>query len=270
MHVPSDPAEDEPVAAQALIDSLPFLHLNLAYSRRQNDQRQQTSFLRPATIKSASHFLTPTPHFVTLRSRATLATLIEMSALQRKILRRNAADAAADAADALARRKREEDEDAGRSPWSAGAWKKATEDILNGTWKSHPPIRHPVLLTPDGPISSASKLQKLAETESLPEVTVTIQVELDGQEIQKVAICDVSTAEWKKMKEKADVSPGIVEGIRVMFKGKRRFAGVVHSLKEGVTLGDEDGDEEGSVPGPKAANTVTGPPEPPTRCHRRN
>ncbi len=182
-----------------------------------------------------------------------------MSALQRKTLRRNAADAA----DALALRKREEEEKAGRSPWSAGAWKKATEDILNGAWKTRPPVRRLVLLTPDGPISSASKLRKLAETESLPKVTVTSQVELDGQEIKTVAICDVSRDEWEKMKEKADVSPGIAEGIRVMFEGKRRFAGVVNSLKEGVTLGDGDEGEEGRVPGRKAGNTVTGAPEPP-------
>lgn len=189
-----------------------------------------------------------------------------MSTLQRKILQRNAADAA----DAEARRKREEEEKAGRSPWSAAAWKKAMADIQNGTWKAQPPIRHPILLTPDGPISSASKLQKLAETESLPEVTVTSQVDLDGREIGKVAICDVSTDEWTRMQEKADVSPGVVEGIRIMFKGKRRLAGVVKALKEGVTLGPGDGNEEGSVPGRKAGNTVTAPGEHPDPESRRN
>ncbi len=130
-------------------------------------------------------------------------------------------------------------------------------------WKERPPAREPILLTPDDPISSASKLQKLAETESLPKVTVTSQVDIHGLELKKVTICDVSYAEWKRMREKADVSPGIVEGVMVMFEGKQRFAGVVKAVKEGVTLGDGDGDVEGSVPGRNAENTVTGPPEPP-------
>ncbi len=183
-----------------------------------------------------------------------------MSALQRKTLRRNAA---ADAAGAEARRRREGEEEAGQSPWSAEAWKKATEDILNGTFKTRPPVRRLVLLTPDGPVSSASKLQKLAETESLPKVTVVNQVELDERVIRKVAVCDVSRDEWERMKEKADVSPGIAEGIRVKFEGKMRFAGVLNSLKEGVTLGDGHGDEDRRIPGRKAEDTVTGAPDTP-------
>ena len=178
-----------------------------------------------------------------------------MSALQRKTLLRNAVDAA----EAEARRKREEEEEAGRSPWRPGVWQKATEAYLNGTWKSRPPRRQPVLITPDGPISSAAQLQKLAETESLPEVTVTSQVDLDDRELNKVTICDLSTDEWERVEEKADVSIGIVEGIRVMFNGKRRFAGIVKALKEGVVLEDEDEDQEGSVPERKAGDTATGP-----------
>lgn len=89
-----------------------------------------------------------------------------------------------------------------------------------------------------------------------------------------MTICDVSTSEWKKMEKKADVSPGIVEGIRVMFEGKSRFAGIVKALKEGVSLGDDNEDQErvplvggddknqeGSEPTRKAGNAVTSPPE---------
>ncbi len=181
-----------------------------------------------------------------------------MSALQRKTLLRNAVDAA----DSEARRKREEKEEAG--PWRPGVWQKASEAILNGTWKEKPPPREPILLTPDGPISSAAKLQKLAEMESLPEVIVTSQVDVYDRELKKVTICDISYAEWERVQEKADVSIGIVEGIMVMFKGKRRWARIVKALKEGVVLEDEDEDQEGSVPERKAGDTATGPQSPPT------
>ena len=53
-------------------------------------------------------------------------------------------------------------------PWRAGAWQKASESILNGTWKEPPPPRTPVILTPDGPISSSSQLQALAENRIAP------------------------------------------------------------------------------------------------------
>jgi hypothetical protein len=70
---------------------------------------------------------------------------------------------------------------------------------------------------------------------------VTSQVDLDGQEIRKVAICDVDSDEWDRIKEKADVSCGIVADVTVMFNGTMRFAGIVKALKEGATLSDEDG-----------------------------
>ena len=103
-------------------------------------------------------------------------------------------------------------------PWRAGAWQKASEAILNGTWKEPPPPRTPVILTPDGPISSSSQLQALAETELVPQVTVTTRVAYDGREIKKdVKICDVSWKEWKTMEQKAVIPNGIDEGRLVMF-----------------------------------------------------
>ncbi len=51
----------------------------------------------------------------------------------------------------------------------------------------------PIILTSDGPISSPSQLQALAETESIFQVTVTTRVARDGCEIEKdVKICDVN------------------------------------------------------------------------------
>ncbi|KAL2157883.1 hypothetical protein VTH06DRAFT_4936 [Thermothelomyces fergusii] len=91
------------------------------------------------------------------------------------------------------------------------------EAILNGTWEEPPPIRHPVILSTDdddGPLTSVELLQELAETESVPEVIDTTQVDIDGK-----------------------VARGTVEGVLVMFQGKRRWADTVKAMKKGVTLG---------------------------------
>jgi hypothetical protein len=169
-----------------------------------------------------------------------------MSALQRKI-----ADAA------LRRSKEEEEEEAYRRrnyPWPPGSFKKASDGYRDGTFKGPPPIRHPVLLTANGPISSASDLQKLAEMESPPEAIETIQVDIHGQEIRKVTICHVSHDERQRMEEKADVAHGIEEHLTVMFEGGRRFACTVKALKAQPTLGDEVEEDSGSG---KAGEEVT-------------
>ncbi|KAK4153475.1 hypothetical protein C8A00DRAFT_15312 [Chaetomidium leptoderma] len=149
---------------------------------------------------------------------------------------KEAANAEADAAAALSREEEEE-----RYPWPAKAWNSPPPKLA--------PLRYPVLLTPGGPISSASKLQKLAETESLPEAIETSQVDDDdsNREIKKVTICNVSHNELKKMMEKAELSHGMEENVTVVFNGAMRFAWAVKALKEGVTLGDEDEDEERSL-----------------------
>jgi hypothetical protein len=107
-----------------------------------------------------------------------------------------------------------------------------------GTFKTQPPARFPVILTPNGPISSAEKLQELAELDSLPETIDTTQVEPDGTEIKKVKICHVSFNEREKMEEKADVSSGIGDNVIVMFNGGQRYAMVVNSLNEGSQAGE--------------------------------
>jgi hypothetical protein len=165
----------------------------------------------------------------------TLLTKFEMSALQRQV------------ADATLWRSKEEEEATGRRgyPWPAGSFQKASEAFRNG-WKA-PVSRYPILLTADGPISSASDLQKLAQMESLPEVIETIQVDVYDTEIKKVTICHVDHDTLEGIEEKADVSHGIDTGIMVMLEGKGRYAWTVTALKAGVTLGDEDA--EGSAIG---------------------
>jgi hypothetical protein len=156
-----------------------------------------------------------------------------MSALQRQV------------ADATLRRSKEEDEASGRRgyPWPAEAWKKAEEAILNGTWKERRrPTHYPILLTTTGPISSASELQTLAGTESLPEVTEVVQVDMENQEIKKLGVFDVDEDEMDRMRAKAEMTPEI--DIVVMFEGKRRFVWIVAGLKIDETSGDEDGEED--------------------------
>ncbi|SPQ23847.1 b02f80e8-5820-4240-9f51-3986cd7e4032 [Thermothielavioides terrestris] len=125
-------------------------------------------------------------------------------------------------------------------PWSAEVWEKAR----NGTLPPTRPRRFPVLLTPDGPISSPGELQKLAETASLPEAVVTSQVDENGQEIRKVTICQVNYDERKRIEEKADVGFGVAENFKVLFNGNVRQALVVKRLKEGAAARDEDKEED--------------------------
>ncbi|KAK3300626.1 uncharacterized protein B0H64DRAFT_381350 [Chaetomium fimeti] len=145
-------------------------------------------------------------------------------------------------------------------PWTAEAWERAGQAVLSGNIPPEPVIRFPVVLTPDGPISSASKLQQLAETESLPEATVTSEVDIHDREISKVTICSLEWDEWERMGEKAHVSYGIGGGgMLVIFEGRQRYAGIVTALKEGVTLEDED---DGGSAGESRGEGVTESPEP--------
>ncbi len=112
--------------------------------------------------------------------------------------------------------------DAGDDPnsWKVRRWAAAEEAMRNGTWKPKPPTRYPVILNPDGPISSASQLQTLAETEGVPNVTTTTRVARDGKDLGEVTISDVSLDELEKMEEKAEVNDGIRDDILVIFLGK--------------------------------------------------
>ena len=157
------------------------------------------------------------------------STLLDMSDLQREIAKRKKAEDNVARICAIKESK--------PYPWPPGAWKKASEDILNGTFKSQPTPRVPVLLDPNGPVSSPSQLQALAMAESLPEVMVTHLVNRDGQEVgSEVQICYLSLEEWETTEERAVVSRGIFGDRLVMSGGKPRAVAVVESLHEGVTL----------------------------------
>ncbi|KAK4102460.1 hypothetical protein N658DRAFT_506100 [Parathielavia hyrcaniae] len=93
------------------------------------------------------------------------------------------------------------DSEADDFPWPPGAWAEAERYYASGEWKKQPPTRYPIILTPDGPVSSAAELQRLAELESLPETLETSQVEWDGTELSKVTICYLTYAEKGKLKE---------------------------------------------------------------------
>jgi hypothetical protein len=167
-----------------------------------------------------------------------------MSALQRKL-----ADAAVIRNAAVARNK-EEEEAAGRRgyPWPAEAWNEA-----NISKRKIP--RLPFLLNPDGPVSSVSELQKLAEMESPPKVREVSRVDLRDQEIGKVTICDIDDYEWERMREKAEVHFDI--GITVMFEGKRRSVLVAKELKEDVMRADDVGDKDRGEGGTGRTRTGT-------------
>jgi hypothetical protein len=149
-----------------------------------------------------------------------------MSALQRELAKSRMASS------------NNEDDNDNDSPWPAAVRRQAARDRAAGTFKTLPPARVPVILTPNGPISSAERLQELAELDSPPETIDTAQVRVDGTEIKKVKICHVSSKEREKMEEKADVSSGIGDNVLVMFNGEERFAMVVNSLNEASQAGE--------------------------------
>jgi hypothetical protein len=119
---------------------------------------------------------------------------------------------------------------------SKEAGQRASEAVFNVTVPPASAIPYPVILTPDGPISSASKLQELVEMESLPEAIVTSAVNWEGREIGKVTICSLEMEGWARMLKKAIVACTPPESSFVIFEGKRRMAWTVTTLKEGVTL----------------------------------
>ena len=115
----------------------------------------------------------------------------------------------------------------GRRPLAGGALASSEKGhgrrYLQGcTTESFPSHPHP-----DGPVSSAEQLQRLAEMGSLPETTETSQMESGGTGIRRVVICDVSFEETEKMEEKAVVLTGLTDRLFVLLKGERRYAMVV-------------------------------------------
>jgi hypothetical protein len=121
-------------------------------------------------------------------------------------------------------------------PWAPGLWTQALRDLAAGTSKRQPEPRFPVILTPDGPVSSPAELQHLAELESLPQTMETSQVSWDVVEPKRVTICHVSREERKRIEEKAETLLDKEESILVMFQGEKRSAILVTALKKGAEL----------------------------------
>ncbi len=87
-------------------------------------------------------------------------------------------------------------------------------------------MRYPVVLSPDGPVSSAAALQAFAEMDHLPEVTVMEQIDMYDRVVGQLTIADVGFDEWARLEDKASTAPGPGEPVRVLFHGKPRLATV--------------------------------------------
>ncbi|KFY08402.1 hypothetical protein V492_06267 [Pseudogymnoascus sp. VKM F-4246] len=96
-----------------------------------------------------------------------------------------------------------ESQNARTSPWSAEIWKAAGEAFLSG--EESPPPRFRIAISQDSLISSAEKLQQLADLPTLPEIETT------------------------RTAPRRDATEG--EPISVWFGGTRRDAWVAKSLK---------------------------------------
>lgn len=101
-------------------------------------------------------------------------------------------------------------------------------------WRKPEP-RFPVILSPNGPVSTPEKLQELAGFGAVPEVKHTTKTYpygdqyVESYESQKVQICDLSWKDLMKIEESA-----VCESIStvVWFEGKKRADWIVVSLKE--------------------------------------
>ncbi|KAK4247640.1 hypothetical protein C7999DRAFT_31940 [Corynascus novoguineensis] len=82
--------------------------------------------------------------------------------------------------------------------WKAKRWQNARRNIAAGTFKK-PIIRVPVILTPEGPVSSAEDLQQLAQMQSVPETLDTAIIQENGVPTSRpIKICHISRDEVDK------------------------------------------------------------------------
>jgi hypothetical protein len=153
---------------------------------------------------------------------------------------------------------RQEEED--DRTWRAARWQAGRKAIADGTFETHE-RRFPVLITPDGPVSSPEKLQRLAEMESIPEALEATLIRENGNSTEKrVEICCVNYDGREKLEEKGNVE-FLSTKFMVMIRGERSYAMVVQSLKQGDTPqgpvetsdhrpspGDEKGTKENLAP----------------------
>ena len=108
--------------------------------------------------------------------------------------------------------------------------------MADGTFKI-PEIRIPVIINPDGPVSSAKDLQQLAGMDSVPEtLAATLIREHCVSTERPVTICYINYGEKARLEEKANIEYDATGKFMVRLGEQRRYAMVVLSLKEGVTL----------------------------------
>ncbi|KAK4234100.1 hypothetical protein C8A03DRAFT_38142 [Achaetomium macrosporum] len=124
----------------------------------------------------------------------------------------------------------------------AEMWRQARIAMENGTWEPPRAPRVPVIIRSDGTVSSAEKLQQLAELESVPETIDAVLIKENGRETNKpVTICLVDWDVQERIHEKAVAADGMAEHNIVLLQEQERYAMVVTALKEGVKLGNEAG-----------------------------
>lgn len=125
--------------------------------------------------------------------------------------------------------------------WEAG--------FSSGQYRA-PEIRRPVLIRPDGPVSSREQLQELVGGPDLPDISTTTMYEpagfhrpgpKDGAIPEEVQICDVNLEQVEKLEELAEVTD--FEDC-VLFKGDERFVIKVLSIKGQGKLGEADKEQE--------------------------
>ncbi|KAL2129243.1 hypothetical protein VTI74DRAFT_8026 [Chaetomium olivicolor] len=125
----------------------------------------------------------------------------------------------------IAEKTRQEDGD--NKTWQRARYEAARKATANGTFKE-PEIPFPFIITPDGPISSAKKLPRLAEMESVSEALETTLVRKKWASTAKpVTIRHNNFAERGKLEEKANVEHDVSRKFMVLFRGQRKHAIVV-------------------------------------------
>ncbi|KND94129.1 hypothetical protein TOPH_01114 [Tolypocladium ophioglossoides CBS 100239] len=121
----------------------------------------------------------------------------------------------------------------------------ASTPQMGGSAEAHrkgfrpPERRYPVLIKPDGPVSSREQLQELVGGPDLPEISTTMMYEpagphrpgepMEGTIPEEVQICDVDSEQLAKLEEVAKVN-SFAEVVK--FQGDERYAAKVLSLKE--------------------------------------
>ncbi|KAL2022260.1 hypothetical protein VTK56DRAFT_5870 [Thermocarpiscus australiensis] len=126
----------------------------------------------------------------------------------------------------------EEDNDT----WQRARWEAARRAMADGTFKT-PEIRIPATTTPDGPVPPAKDLQQPAEMDPVPETLEATPTRDHWTSTERpVTICYANYGERARLEGKANIEYDPSGKFMVQFGEQRRYAMVVLSLKEGVTL----------------------------------